>query len=60
VGPFAFSTVGVLASIAEPLATAGISLLMIATYDTDYLLVKSAVFEEAVAVLAEAGHTRIE
>ena len=59
VGPFPFTAVGVLASLATPLAAAGISLLSIATYDTDYFLVKSEVFDEAVAVLVAAGHTRI-
>jgi uncharacterized protein len=59
VGPFPFSAVGVLASITTPLARAGISLLSIATYDTDYFLVKADVFDEAVAVLLAAGHTRI-
>lgn len=59
VGPFAFSAVGVLASLATPLARAGISVLSIATYDTDYFLVKNDTFEDAIAVLVAAGHTRI-
>ncbi len=59
VGPFPFTAVGVLASLATPLARAGISLLSIATYDTDYFLVKSDVLDEAVQVLVAAGHTRI-
>ena len=59
VGPFPFTAVGVLASLATPLAEAGISLLSIATYDTDYFLVKTEVFDDAVAVLVAAGHTRI-
>lgn len=59
VGPFPFTATGVLASLATPLARAGISLLSIATYDTDYFLVKSDVFEDAVAVLVAAGHTRL-
>lgn len=59
VGPFPFSAVGVLASLATPLARAGISLLSIATYDTDYFLVKSETFDDAVAVLVAAGHTKI-
>jgi uncharacterized protein len=59
VGPFPFTAVGVLASLATPLARAGISLLSIATYDTDYFMVKNDVFEDAVAVLVAAGHTRI-
>jgi hypothetical protein len=60
VGPFPFTAVGVLASLATPLARAGISLLSIATYDTDYFLVKADVFDEAVQVLLAAGHTRID
>src|SRR5688572_10887788 len=59
VGPFPFTAVGVLASLATPLAQAGISLLSIATYDTDYFLVKGDVFDDAVAVLIAAGHTKI-
>jgi hypothetical protein len=59
VGPFPFTAVGVLASLADPLARAGISLLSIATYDTDYFLVKSEFFDAAVAALVSAGHTRI-
>lgn len=59
VGPFPFTATGVLASLALPLARANISLLSIATYDTDYFLVKQDVFEDAVAVLIAAGHVRI-
>lgn len=59
VGPFPFTATGVLASLATPLAQAGISLLSIATYDTDYFMVKSAAFDDAVAVLIAAGHVRI-
>ncbi|MGH7943536.1 MAG: ACT domain-containing protein, partial [Opitutaceae bacterium] len=59
VGPFPFTATGVIASLATPLAQAEISLLSIATYDTDYFLVKADVFDEAVAVLIAAGHTRI-
>ena len=57
-GPFPFTTTGVMASFAQPLAVAGISLLAIATYDTDYLLVKSDNLAVAVAVLVAAGHTQ--
>ena len=59
VGPFAFTATGVLASLAAPLAQAGVSLLSIATYDTDYLLVKSESLEKAVATLTAAGHVRV-
>jgi len=59
VGPFPFTATGVLASLATPLARAGISLLSVATYDTDYFLIKGDAFEEAIAVLIAAGHTRL-
>lgn len=59
VGPFPFTTTGVLASLATPLARANISLLSIATYDTDYLLVKSDLLDDAISVLVAAGHVNI-
>ena len=40
-------------------AQAGISLLSIATYETDYFLVNAGRFDQAVAVLAEAGHRKV-
>ena len=55
-GPFALSEVGVLASLATPLAIAGVSVLAIATYDTDYLLVSGTQLAAAIAALREAGH----
>lgn len=60
VGPFAFTTVGVLASLAAPLAQAGVSLLAISTYDTDYLLVKSENLAAATTALGAAGHTHVD
>lgn len=55
-GPFDFNAVGVLAAIAHPLAEAGIPILVIATYDTDYVLVKEAQLARAVAVLSGQGY----
>lgn len=55
-GPLEFSQVGVLASLAAPLAEAGVSLFALSTYDTDYLLVKADALEQAVAALTNAGH----
>jgi uncharacterized protein len=40
-GPLDFSLTGILASIAGPLADAGVSLFALSTYDTDYLMVKA-------------------
>lgn len=55
-GPLDFSLVGILASIAAPLAQAGISIFSISTFDTDYILVKEKSLVMAQAVLEEAGH----
>ena len=55
-GPLDFSLTGVLSSLLGPLADNGISVFTISTYDTDYLLVKENELEQAVVVLADAGH----
>jgi hypothetical protein len=48
--------VGILLSIAEPLAKAGLSIFAISTYDTDYVLVKSRDLPAALDALRRAGH----
>jgi ribosomal protein S18 acetylase RimI-like enzyme len=55
-GPLDFSLVGILASLLDPLAKAGISVFALSTYDTDYVLVREDVLGAAVAVLRESGH----
>ncbi|MBI3658960.1 ACT domain-containing protein [Candidatus Acetothermia bacterium] len=55
-GSLDFALTGVLASIAEPLARANISIFSISTYDTDYLFVKEEDFERAKLSLIQAGH----
>ncbi len=56
-GTLDFSLTGILASLAEPLAQAGVSIFAISTYDTDYLLVREAALSVALAALRAAGHT---
>lgn len=56
-GPLPFELTGVAASLTAPLAAAGISLLLIATYDTDYVLVREELLDRAVDALRAAGHT---
>ena len=56
-GPLDFGLTGVLAAIARPLADASISIFSIATFNTDYVLVKDAQVAEAVKALRAAGHT---
>ena len=58
-GPLDFSLTGILSSLTIPLAQAGISVLSISTFDTDYLLVKEAQVDRAIQELVRAGH-RIE
>jgi uncharacterized protein len=55
-GPFALSEIGVLSALAVPLADAKISLFVISTFDTDYLLVSPEQLQAAVATLEKAGH----
>jgi hypothetical protein len=50
-GPFPFNAVGILAGILTPLADAGISILAVSTYDTDYVFVKTDRMEETMRVL---------
>lgn len=58
-GPVPFTVVGLMAPLAQALAEAGISLLPIGTYDTDYLLVQEADVPGAIDALRAAGF-RIE
>ncbi len=55
-GPLDFSLVGVFADLAGTLAQAGVSIFALSTFDTDYLLVKSADLPAALDALKRAGH----
>jgi len=54
VGPLPFDVTGVMSGLTTPLAAAGIPVFALSTYDTDYLLVRSADFGRASAILAGA------
>jgi hypothetical protein len=56
VGTLDFSLVGVIAMITKAMADASISVFVMSTYDTDYLLVKEADVERAVEALEEVGN----
>jgi len=56
-GPLDFSLVGILAGIAGALASAGVSVFAISTFDTDYLLVKRGSLDDAVRALRAAGYS---
>ncbi|HUH08276.1 MAG TPA: ACT domain-containing protein [Egibacteraceae bacterium] len=55
-GPLDLALTGVMAALAVPLAAAGVSLFPSATFDTDYLLVRSGDLHRAASALREAGH----
>ena len=55
-GPFEFLEVGVLASVAVPLAEAGVGIFALPTFDTDYVLVKEEQLGSTVAALRGRGH----
>lgn len=56
-GPLAFSEIGVISALASPLTESNISMFVLSTFDTDYLLIASSDLAAAIAVLEQAGHT---
>lgn len=55
-GPIPFETTGVAAAFTQALASRDISVFVISTFDTDYLLVKEADRARAITALREAGY----
>jgi hypothetical protein len=55
-GPLDLSLVGILAGLATTLATAGVSIFAISTFDTDYLLVRDDDVHRALDALREGGY----
>jgi hypothetical protein len=55
-GPLDFALTGILASLAQPLADAGISIFALSTFDTDVLLVRTPDLDAATRTLTTAGH----
>lgn len=55
-GELDFSLVGILAGITNVLASAGIGIFAVSTFNTDYVLVKKEKLKEALSSLAEAGY----
>ncbi len=52
-GPLDFKLTGVLASVTTPLAQAGISVLSVSTYETDYLFVKEQELKLSLTILSK-------
>jgi hypothetical protein len=55
-GPFALDQTGIAAEFTGVLAAAGVSVFVVATFDTDYVLVPDRLIERAVAALRAAAH----
>lgn len=59
-GPLDFALTGILASLAAPLAEAGVPIFALSTHDTDYVLVPEDKLPRAVDALTAAGHRFFE
>jgi uncharacterized protein len=55
-GPLPFHLTGIMASLAAPLADAGVPIFVLSTHDTDWLLVGQDRVADATAALEAAGH----
>jgi uncharacterized protein len=56
-GPLDFALTGILSGISVPLASAGIPIFAISTFDTDYILVKEEKLADAKIALVKNGFT---
>jgi hypothetical protein len=57
VGPFEFGVTGILTQVANPLAAAGVSIVPLSTFSTDYVLIRAESRDQAMEALGKAGHT---
>ena len=55
-GKLDFDVTGVLSALSAPLAFAGISIFVVSTFDTDYVLVREQDLDSACEVLRENGN----
>lgn len=59
-GVLNFSLIGILAKIAAALADNGISIFVVSTYNTDYVLMKKENYQKALDVLKALGYMIID
>ena len=57
VGQLDFSLIGILSALSGILASHGIGIFAVSTYNTDYILVKEEYFARAFSVLTAEGYT---
>jgi hypothetical protein len=58
-GPFAFDETGIALAVIQPLSEKKIGVFLVATFDTDYLLVQEKDLAAAKQALTAAGHTLV-
>jgi len=56
VGPFAFNLTGILTQVTNLLAGAGMSIVALSSFNTDYVLIKAAQRAKTEEGLRKAGH----
>ncbi len=56
IGPFAFGETGIVLSVVKPISENGIGILIISTFNGDYLLVQNGDLEASESHLKGAGH----
>jgi hypothetical protein len=56
-GPLDFALIGIMANLSGILGRGGISVFVVSTFDTDYILVKKEKLEIAKELLIAEGHT---
>ncbi len=55
-GPFPFELTGILLAVLSPLASVGVGIFALSTFNTDYVLVSKDSIELTIRTLREAGH----
>jgi hypothetical protein len=60
VGPLDLDLVGILVSVAVPLAQSNVGILPVGTYETDYILVRDRQLNDAIKALRFAGFDLVE
>jgi len=59
-GMLDFGLIGIIAKISNILADAKISIFVVSTYNTDYILLKTESFEKGLQVLRQEGYVIVE
>lgn len=52
-----FSLIGIITKIRSILVENGMSIFVISTFNTDYILIKSEIFDQSISILKEEGYT---